>query len=69
MRLTEYVSGGRNPNWELCCGTCAFMSKDKQYTAHGWCRIHNYASVSITGGCQKHSKSPDMAYIARPEET
>ncbi len=52
----QYVSGGKNPNWEHCCGSCFHMTKDAKYSSHGWCRMHENASVSITGGCDGHSE-------------
>ena len=44
---SAYESVGRNPCWQLCCGTCAHLIKDQQYPTHGWCPIHNNASVSL----------------------
>jgi len=50
----QYVSGGRNPNIEPTCGTCDHMIADRATSSHGWCPLHNHASVSITGGCDQH---------------
>lgn len=56
---STYQSGGRNPNWQLCCGTCKYMLVDRRFTSHGWCQFHGNGSVSITGGCENHSDSPN----------
>lgn len=53
-----YASGGRNPNWELCCDTCEHFVLDTQYRGHGWCGARTPTpSVSVNGGCELHSKA------------
>ena len=52
--LGPYQSGGRNPNWEKCCYTCALQIRSKQHSGWGWCSIRNNASVSPHGGCSEH---------------
>lgn len=51
----NFVSGGRNPNFEKVCDTCVYLIRDRQYSAHGWCCWDN-ASVTIHGYCDKHKE-------------
>ncbi len=52
----DYVSGGRNPNYEPVCSTCLYQIQSKEHYGWGWCSIRNNASVSPFGGCNKHIK-------------
>jgi len=54
ITVDKFVSGGRNPNIENCCGTCISMVVDKKNASHGWCSDNHMACVSITGACPKH---------------
>ena len=61
----NFVSGGRNPNWESTCSTCRYLDKATNQDG-GWCK-HNLntvvypgritgsmPSVASTGGCDLH---------------
>ena len=71
LKMTQqikYVSGGRNPNRELCCDAprCFYLDKGTNIDG-GWCRhsanrveplkkgwLSFTPSVSSTGGCDFH---------------
>lgn len=56
--LGDYVSGGRNPNWQLTCGFPMCHNFKEGYGSGGWCMIRNGTpSVSITGGCDHHTSN------------
>ncbi len=58
--LDDYVSGGRNPNWQLTCGFPLCRNFEKGHGSGGWCVIRDgKPSVSITGGCDRHSYASD----------
>ena len=56
--IEKFVSGGRNPNIENCCGSCLYLERAKDRSG-GWCKIRKMASVSITGGCPDYVKMGD----------
>ena len=59
----NYVSGGRNPNWQRTCFDCEFLEQGENMTG-GWCKhtgnLHDNGkmswtpSVSWDGGCDEH---------------
>jgi hypothetical protein len=75
--MSDYVSGGRNPNCELTCGfpKCDHLYKSASQDG-GWCehpanRVPPSAgwpngftpSVASTGGCSHHSKRVEIEPI------
>lgn len=69
----KYDSGGRNPNWQLTCYTCAYLirgtNRDGGWCGHGANRVPPMQgwpngftpSVSSTGGCDLHSENKQDA--------
>ena len=73
MRENNFVSGGRNPNWERTCFDCLFLDKGKDRSG-GWCqhpanRVSPMPgwpdgftpSVSDTGGCDLQRRAGEQA--------
>lgn len=61
-----YQSGGRNPNWQKVCIDCKHRIPSKEHYGWGWCALNDSASVSPTGGCDRHESAPMTPNSTKP---